>query len=153
MLARILLLLTILPLVELGLLLVLGKYTSVWFTLAVVIVTGIIGAVLLRRQGLSTWRNVRQALRAGQLPTEGLADGLMILMAAVFLMSPGVLTDAIGFSLLIPYCRRWYRSRMMDWLRRRVQVKFGTSDGSGSRSSERVEVIDSYVVPRAEDPQ
>jgi UPF0716 protein FxsA len=148
MLARLLLLLTVLPLVELALLLVLGRYTSVGFTLAFVILTGIAGAVLLRVQGWHTWRNVQRALAASELPTESLVDGLMILVAAILLLSPGVLTDLVGFSLLIPVCRRWYRFWVMDWFRNRVQLKFGNAAG---RPAGRPEVIDSYVVPRSPD--
>jgi UPF0716 protein FxsA len=146
MLARLLLLLTIVPLVELGLLLTLGKYTSVSFTLAFVILTGIAGAVLLRYQGWQTFRNVQRDLSQGQLPAESLADGLMILIAAVLLMTPGVLTDVIGFSLLIPAARRWYRAWVLAWLRRRIEVRFGPLRPP---KPERPEVIDSYVVPRS----
>jgi len=148
MLRRILLILPILPVVELGLLLVLGKYLGPAPVLVFVVATAIAGAMLLRRQGWNTWRSVQRSLRAGELPTEGLADGLMILVAAMLLLSPGVLTDVIGLSLLIPYCRRWYRRQAMEWFRRRVDLKFGPL---GPRKPERVEVIDSYVVPRAED--
>ena len=109
------LLLTVLPLVELTLLLTMGQYTSVSFTLGFVIVTGILGAVLLRYQGLFAWRNVQQDLREGRMPTDSLLDGLMIIVAAVLLITPGVLTDLIGITLLIPPCRRFYRWLLARW--------------------------------------
>jgi len=148
MLRQLLLILAILPIVELALLLMLGKYLGPAPVLAFVIGTAVAGVALLRWQGWSTWRSVQRALQAGQLPTEGLADGLMILVAAILLLSPGVLTDVIGLSLLVPRCRRWYRQQAMDWFRRRVEVRFG---GASAERSERVEVIDSYVVTRPEE--
>lgn len=143
MLARLLFVLTVLPLVELALLLLLGKYTSVSFTLAFVIGTGVLGAVLLRYQGWQTWRNVQRDLQQGKVPTDSLVDGLMILIAGVLLLSPGVMTDLVGFTLLIPACRQWYRTRIVRWLRGQVEKKFGPLP---TASHGRTEVIDSYVV-------
>lgn len=149
MLRYILIVLAVLPLVELWLLLLLGEWIGPAATILFVILTGIGGLVLLRWQGWSTWRRVQRSLHVGELPAEGLADGFMVLLAAILLMLPGVLTDIVGFSLLVPRCRRWYRWLAMEWFRRRVELKFGPL---GARRQERVEVIDSYVVPQKETP-
>jgi UPF0716 protein FxsA len=137
------LLFTVVPLVELSLLLTMGKYTSVPFTLGFVIVTGILGALLLRYQGLFAWRNVQRDLREGRMPTDSLLDGLMIVVAAVLLITPGVLTDFVGITLLIPPCRRLYRTLLARWFRSRF--KLHTSFPASGRDDGRSRIIDSYV--------
>jgi UPF0716 protein FxsA len=148
--AWLLLLMTVVPLVELALLLTMGKLTSVWFTLAFVIVTGLVGAALLRIQGLAAWRRVQRDLAEGRMPADSLLDGLMIVLAAVLLITPGVLTDFVGITLLVPWCRRLYRFLLARWFRARLHVATTavTSDLGG-----RSRVIDSYVVnePSADD--
>ena len=139
------LLLIVTPLIELALLLTLADYTSPWFTLAFVILTGVLGAVLLRYQGLFAWRNVQRDLREGRMPTDSLLDGVMIIVAAVLLITPGVLTDLFGITLLIPPCRRFYRWLLSRWFKARFKVHTtGQSPASG-----RSQVIDSYVIEQA----
>ena len=143
------LLLTILPLVELSLLLTMGKYTSIEFTLGFVILTGILGAALLRYQGLFAWRNVQRDLSQGKMPTDSLLDGLMIVVAAVLLITPGVLTDLFGITLLIPWCRRFYRFVLARWFLARFHVSGSAGSGDPRQASGRSEVIDSYVIEHA----
>ena len=144
--AKIFLLITLLPLVELALLLTLSRYTSVSFTLAFVVLTGLAGALLLRYQGLQTFRNMRRDLSERRMPTDSLIDGAMILIAGVLLIAPGVLTDFVGISLLLPPCRRAYRRWITQWLKSRWHLQAYSSAGNVARS----EVIDSYVVGRDE---
>jgi UPF0716 protein FxsA len=149
MLSRIMLAITVGSLVELTLLLLLGRYAGVPFTLLFVIGTMLLGTLLLRRQSWRAWKRVRDELNQGQVPAESLADGLLVVVAAVLLMLPGVLTDVVGFLLLVPAFRRRFRHALRAWLRRRIEQKFGPP-APGSRKS--VEVIDSYVVTnRSED--
>ncbi|HUE70062.1 MAG TPA: FxsA family protein [Pirellulaceae bacterium] len=148
------LLLIVLPFVELWLLLTMGSYTSVEFTLAFVILTGILGAVLLRYQGLFAWRNVQRDLREGRMPTDSLLDGVMIIVAAALLITPGVLTDFFGITLLIPPCRRFYRWLLSRWFKARF--KLHTTVSSTNAAAGRSQVIDSYVIeqaPRDEPPR
>jgi len=148
--AKIILLLTLLPLVELALLLTLGRFTSVQFTLGFVIITGITGALLLRYQGLRAYRNIQRDLAAGRLPTDSLLDGALILVAGVLLLTPGVLTDIVGMTLLIPYCRRAYRGWIVAYFKARWKLSGFTQaiGGATNTSARRGEVIDSYVVER-----
>ncbi len=111
-----LLLLTVVPLVELMILIRLYHATDLITTLAVVIVTGIVGAALARRQGWETWRRIQTQLSQGKPPTTELLDGLMIVIAGALLITPGILTDLAGFSLLIPPVRTLLRG----WLARRL---------------------------------
>ena len=102
---RLLLLFTIVPLVELFLLVKLGTVVGVGPTIALVIFTGVLGAWLARQQGLEVLRRVNEDLSQGRMPTEALMDGVLILIAGAVLLTPGLLTDALGFVLLIPRTR------------------------------------------------
>jgi UPF0716 protein FxsA len=145
------LLLTVVPLVELTLLLTMGHYTSVSFTLGFVIVTGLLGAVMLRLQGITAWRNVQRDLREGRMPTDSLLDGLMIVIAAVLLITPGVLTDLVGITLLFPPCRRLYRHFLGRWFQARFQLRTSFPGAPSSPADGRSQVIDSYVIDHRPD--
>ena len=132
---RLLLLFTIVPLVELWLLLRISEFTSPLFTVALVLLTGFVGAALARRQGWQTWRRIQQQLAQGQPPTESLLDGMMILLAGAVLITPGVLTDLLGFSLLVPAFRKLVRHRAAAWLKTRAMVQFHANDAAGSTRS------------------
>ena len=120
MLVRLILLLTLVPLVELGLLLKLGELTDWRLTLALVIGTGVAGGWLFRRQGWRIWGDLQDDLRHGRAPVDSLQDGAMILLAAALLVTPGVLTDAAGILLLIPAVRR----RAKAYLARKFKAHF-----------------------------
>jgi len=119
-LARLLLLFCLVPLVELVLLLQLADATSWQATLLLVIVTGIVGAALARYQGFQVVRRVQSQLSAGELPAAALWDGLLILIAGALLLTPGILTDVVGFALLVPFCR----SLLRRYLGRRFRGSF-----------------------------
>lgn len=140
---RLLLLFTTVPLVELALLLWIGARIGVGPTIALILVTGVAGASLARLQGLATWRRFQAALAAGRLPGAELLEGLLILVAGALLLTPGVLTDAVGFLLLVPPARRWIVGRAEVRLRARV-VTGGRPPGAGapSRGAGEPEVID-----------
>jgi UPF0716 protein FxsA len=102
---RLLLLFTVVPLVELFILVKLGGVIGVGATVAIVIGTGVLGAWLARQQGLGVLRRLSEELAEGGLPAEALIDGLLILIAGAVLLTPGLLTDALGFGLLLPQGR------------------------------------------------
>lgn len=139
-LARLVLLFTILPLVELGLLLWIADHTSWLFTLGLVILTGVLGASLARHQGLQCWREFHRRVSQGELPTDPLLDGLMILVAAALLVTPGVITDCVGFSLLAPPIRRLIRGRLAHRLKAKIVV--GPFSGPGGAGPQDDDVID-----------
>ena len=99
---RLLLLFTVVPLVELFILVKLGSVAGVAPTIALVILTGILGAWLARHQGLGVLKRLSTDLEQGRLPADALIDGLLILIAGAVLLTPGLLTDGMGFFLLIP---------------------------------------------------
>ena len=106
MLGKLLLAFIVIPLIELFLLVWLAQQTSLLLTVGLVILTGIIGSLLARAEGVRAWRRFRIATAQGRLPGEEIQDGLMIAFAAALLLTPGLLTDTLGFALLIPRTRR-----------------------------------------------
>jgi len=109
----------VVPIVELGLLLEVGKHLGVIGTVLLVVVTGTVGATLARWQGLHLLGQIHRDLSTGILPAPRLVDGVMILAAGLMLITPGLLTDAVGFLLLIPPLRSWLKGQIREALRRR----------------------------------
>ncbi|NKB24411.1 MAG: hypothetical protein GKR87_08565 [Kiritimatiellae bacterium] len=108
-----------LPLLELTLLLELGRHLGLAFTMAVVILTGVLGAALARYEGLKILFHIRNDLSKGQIPAPYLLDGLMILVAGAVLLTPGLITDVGGFLLLIPAVR----TVVKGWVRKKIEKK------------------------------
>ncbi len=106
MLAKLFVVFTLVPLVELALLLRIGDHLGLGATLAIVIVTGLAGATLARQAGLRALQRIQADMAAARVPTDSLLDGLIILVAGVMLVTPGVLTDITALTLLTPFGRR-----------------------------------------------
>lgn len=121
MLARLVLLFVLVPLVELAILIQLGQVVGLWPTLGLVVLTGVLGAGLARAEGLRTLWSFQQELAAGRVPGQALLDGLAILVGGAFLLTPGLLTDLAGFTLLLPPTRRWLQRRIRTWVRQRIE--------------------------------
>lgn len=124
---RLALLFILWPIVELWLLIEIGRATSAWATISLVIVTGVVGAALARREGLKTYYRIRDDLAAGRLPGDHLVDALVILVAGALLITPGLISDTVGITLLVPAARRALR----EHLKRRFRTRF-TVIGFGS---------------------
>ncbi len=139
------------PLLELTLLLWLAQYEGWLVTLGIVLFTGILGTLLARSQGFSTWQKIQSQLASGQMPGSAMADAAMIFAAGALLMTPGLLTDGLGFALLIPPCREWMKKRFLHWAKSKFHIQAtSTVDGEThtyTSSPGRSEVVDSYVVP------
>lgn len=147
MLFRLIFLFIVVPFMELVLLLKVAEWTSPAWTILLVLVTGTVGIALARAQGFRTYSRIQTELAEGRMPTDSLLDALMILVAGALLLTPGILTDAFGLSLLIPICRRFYRAWLVHRFRSRFTVQFKGSVADRP-SHETSEVIDSYVVQR-----
>ncbi len=104
--------LDVVPLLELFLLVKLGTVIGIGATVVIVICTGVLGAWLARWQGLGVLRRLTEDLNQGRLPADALIDGLLILIAGAVLLTPGLITDALGFLLLVPQGRAVVRSRV-----------------------------------------
>ncbi|MCA9582073.1 MAG: FxsA family protein [Myxococcales bacterium] len=112
MFGRLLLLFTVVPALELWLLIAIGKSIGVLETIALILVTGILGAALAKREGFRVLRQWQQALAQGRMPQDGVVASLLVLVGGVLLVTPGVVTDAVGLLLLIPVSRRWIAARV-----------------------------------------
>ncbi len=121
MLIRLILLFTVVPLIELYLLIQVGRYFGAFHTIMIVLITGIIGGLLARSQGLSVQRQIRVDLQNGIIPTDSLIDGCFILIAGALLITPGMITDIFGFILMVPFFRGWLKKRLKKILRRKFE--------------------------------
>lgn len=122
MFVRLLLLLTIVPFVELMILLRLAEWLGWEGTIGLVVLTGVLGAWLARREGLKTLKRIQKDFESGIPPAGAVIDGVLILAAGAALVTPGVLTDLCGFALLIPPIRAWVRKRLSREFKRRIVV-------------------------------
>lgn len=101
-----LLLFLIIPAIEIALFIQVGGVIGVLATLLLIVTTAVLGAALLRMQGLHTLARVQQVTRRGEVPAVELVEGLMLLISGALLLTPGFFTDTIGFAVLLPAVRR-----------------------------------------------
>ncbi len=94
------------PLIEIAIFIEVGGAIGVWPTIGIVLGTALMGATLLRMQGLATWRRAEEAMRRGEPPVAEMLDGVFLIVAALLMVTPGLFTDCIGLLLLIPPLRR-----------------------------------------------
>lgn len=149
MFGRLLLLFIGIPVLELLIFLFLGSKIGITATLAIIVITAILGAYLTKSQGLKALQKYQLALSEGRLPHEEVIDGVLILIAGAVLLTPGFLTDAIGFSLLIPPLRDFIKAITKAKLKNRVSVvgqEMGATDQSRPQSGPRVINVEAEVV-------
>jgi UPF0716 protein FxsA len=120
MLIKLILIFTIVPFIELSILIELGAYIGTLNTIMVVVVTGIIGAFMARIAGLSVLFKIQENLRAGIFPKDEIFDGILILIGGAFLLTPGLLTDAVGFFLLLPLGREAVKRWLKEVVKKRL---------------------------------
>jgi len=119
---KLFLLFTVVPLIELSLLLFVGAHLGLGATVALVLFTGLVGAWLAKSEGLRVFRRWQEAIAEGRLPEEGVLSGLMVLVGGVFLITPGVLTDVLGFALMLPASRRWIANHIRRRMERQIET-------------------------------
>jgi len=159
---RLFLIFTVVPVVELLLLVELSTRIGFWPTIVLVIGTGFLGAVLARWQGWLTMLRVKNEMRQGIIPAQAIGHGALILIAGLLLITPGVLTDILGLSLLIPPLRKLLLKGFRVWMAANITAQTGrvwrTSEtdpfdrqptGGTSRVLE-AEVIESHIEEDAE---
>jgi len=127
------------PIAEIALFIEIGDVIGLWPTLATIVVTALVGATLVRQQGLAALNRAQAALAEDRFPVEEVVTGVCLLIAGALLLTPGFLTDAIGFSLLIPPVRQAIGGALIRQAAksRRFTVHTtgaGPGGGSGSRS-------------------
>lgn len=127
------------PLIEIALFIQVGGAIGLWPTLAIVVLTAVLGTWLVRNQGQLAIGQLRRSFSELDDPTEPLAHGAMILIAGVLLLTPGFFTDAVGFALLMPPVR----VAVFRYLSRRITVHhFAMGPGPDPRAHARPDIID-----------
>ena len=116
--AKLLLLFILVPALELALLIEVGQHIGTLNTLLLIAVTGVVGASLARRQGLGVLRRMQSEFDQGRVPSGSIVDGVIILLSGALLITPGLLTDTVGFLCLVPTTRALIRSLLWRWLQR-----------------------------------
>lgn len=147
---RLFLLLVAVPIIEIALFIEIGGWIGTWPTIGIVILTALIGSVLLRQQGMAALRDVQGRIASGENPGRLLAEGAMILVAGVLLLTPGFFTDAFGFALLIPPVR----GVIFNFLAARITVHQVNAGGAQAHPSGEHTVDGVYedITPDNPDP-
>lgn len=133
---RLLLAFTLIPVLELWLLLRVGSWLGAGATVALVVLTGVVGATLARREGVHAWSAVQAELSAGRLPGRKLLEALLVLLAGIVLVTPGVLTDAAGLLLLV----RPLRGRLVRALEERYRRSLNAPSGDPPTEGRVIEI-------------
>lgn len=124
----------VLPLLEIAFFILIGRAIGLWPTLLGVLVTALLGAVIIRLQGLSLLADIRGSVRRGQLPARELADAMMVGLAGLLLLLPGYFSDLVGLLLLVPAIR----TLIYGMLGRRVMAVVTSSPRTGRPGGNRV---------------
>lgn len=132
------LLLLVIPIAEIATFIAVGGAIGIGWTLLLILITAIIGTALLRAQGMGLVARIQSEVRAGRVPARELTHGLMLLLAGVLLLTPGFVTDAVGFSLFVPPVRDlvWRLARERVTVRMRsglAGAAMGGTVGAGAR--------------------
>lgn len=158
MLPRLFFLFVTVPVIELFLFLVLGQRIGLGATFAIVLLTGFLGAYLAKSQGLKAIARYQESLAQGRLPHEAIIDSLLILIAGALLLTPGFLTDAVGFALLTPSIRNVIRARLEQSIKEKITVAgqgmgmpVPKGSGGGSSGGPRVITVEAEVVETSTD--
>ena len=123
MLLRLFLLFTIVPAIELYLLLQLGALMGPAATVGLILLTGAVGSYMARREGMSVLTSLQADARKGIPPADRLIEGLLVLIGGVLLITPGVLTDFVGFSLIFPFTRQALAPALRQAVMKRITVQ------------------------------
>ena len=111
------------PIIEMWILIEVGGLIGALPTIALVVLTATLGLSLLKRQGLSTLMRARRKMDEGSIPASELVSGVMIAVGGALLLTPGFVTDAIGFALLIPQTRQWFLLKLVDRYRDKIIIE------------------------------
>lgn len=113
----------VIPFVELMIIVQIGSKIGFWPTLALIVIPGLLGAVMARSQGTAVFAQVRSEIARGRLPGAKIIDGILIFIGGVLLITPGILTDILGLTVLFPKARSFYRDLIIHRLWRIVAAR------------------------------
>ena len=113
---------TAVPIIEIALLIEVGKHIGTLWTIAFVVGTGLLGGVLLGVEGYGVFRRMKEEIKAGHVPQDQIIDGVLVAVGALLLITPGVLTDATGILFMFPPTRFLVRTGVKRWIRKYILV-------------------------------
>ncbi|HET6697590.1 MAG TPA: FxsA family protein [Nocardioidaceae bacterium] len=123
----------VMPLAEIYVLIQVGQVIGAWWVILLLIADSVLGSYLLKREGGRAWGALREALRAGQLPTNQLADGALVLVGGTLLLTPGFITDVFGFFFILPVTRPLARRLLLRFATQRFLRSAQVWSGTGTR--------------------
>jgi UPF0716 protein FxsA len=126
--------LIVVPMLELMLLIRIGQTIGVWPTLALVVGTGVVGALIISRQSVGVLIRTLEALSEGRPPVEPVLDGLFLMLAGGLLLMPGLATDVVALLLLVPPLRRLIARASVRWMLHRTRAHREAHGRSGSQT-------------------
>lgn len=103
---------------EIGIFIWIGGLIGPWWVVLIIVMTGVLGIMIAKKQGIETWNRAQVSMRNGQAPTEEITDGICIFVGAVFLFTPGFITDLVGFMLVLPTTRNLFKYSILKLIRR-----------------------------------
>lgn len=117
---KLFLIFAVIPMVELSLLIKIGSIIGTMNTIMIVILTAVIGAYMVRMEGIGVWFRIQKSLMEGIFPAEELIDGIMILIAGAVLLTPGFVTDILGFLMVFPLSRGFIKNILKKYFENRI---------------------------------
>ncbi len=120
MLLKLIILFTIMPVIELAILIKLGGYIGVGYTVLIVIFTGFFGAYLAKQEGKEVLKRIQIEMSQGRMPGDELINGLCVIIGAILLLAPGIVTDTMGFILVIPPTREMIKTKIKNKMRKMI---------------------------------
>lgn len=132
----------LLPLLEIYVIVQVGQVIGAWWTILLLVADSLFGAWLLKHEGGRAWRNLRDSLQDGRVPSTEIADGGLILVGGTLMLAPGFITDVLGILLILPLTRPVFRGVLAGAVARRLLVDV-TRPGAGPQGPVvRGEVVD-----------
>jgi len=134
----------VVPLVEIYVLIQIGQVIGAWTTILLLVADSVLGGYLIKREGSRAWQALRAALQSHKMPARELADGALILIGGTLLLTPGFLTDVVGFFLILPFTRPVARRLLTEFITKKFLggPTTGTQQRPGPGSVVQGEVVD-----------
>lgn len=136
----------VVPILELKLLIALSERIGFAETVAIVIVTGIVGAQLARSQGIRVMLGIQQDLETGKMPGDKILSGALVLVGGVLLITPGIMTDLVGLSLMVPFFRSFLATFIKKFLASRFQIVNISAPFAPHTNEEQIKEVDAVEV-------
>lgn len=125
----------VVPIVEIWCLIQIGQVIGPWWTILLLVADGVLGSLLVKREGRRAWRALTRAIEQHKLPHQELADGALVLVGGTLLLTPGFVTDVVGLVCILPFTRPIARRVLTGAIARRVHVLNLPSHGGPQRPS------------------